>query len=162
MKTATPESDIRILKVGSCTSLTSKSTLSYQVGCNAESEIQFRVYANTGGGYFSKEWVSLNAIRQVLENHPKDKSFSSLILRQLFQGKSTNTPAFLMAVLKAEGLVNSVDDKTKHYELMSFDKFTDDIKKLMDSAIDLNNVSEPIDLKVKRGRKPKSSLEQGS
>ena len=35
MKIDNPESDIRILKVGSCLSVSSKSTLTYHIGCTA-------------------------------------------------------------------------------------------------------------------------------
>lgn len=157
MKPETQDSNIRILKTSSCPSLSDKSTLTYHIGLDDKSEILIRVSENTGGGYFSKEWISLNAIRQVLEKHPDDKPFTSLALRSIFQGKSTNTPAFLMAVLKAEGLVNSVEDKLKQYELMSFDKFTAEIKNLMDSAVDTEKASESADGKAKRGRKTKQT-----
>ncbi len=84
MKTVNPESDIRILKVGSCASVSGKSTLTYHIGCAAESDIQFRVYDNTGAGFFSKEWLSLNTILELL---PKGgQSFTSFNLQPLLRG----------------------------------------------------------------------------
>jgi hypothetical protein len=49
---------IRILKIRSCSSRTGKSTLTYHIGCNAEGELQFRIFANSDNGFFNDEWVS--------------------------------------------------------------------------------------------------------
>ena len=131
------ETNIRILKVGSCLSLSGKSTLTYHIGGNTESEIQFRIIANTGGGFFSNEWISLNAIFQAFEKKAVDKPILSLLLYSLFQGKSLNTPAFLLAVLKEEGIVNQLEDHPKHYEQLPSDTFMAEIEKLIQSKIDL-------------------------
>lgn len=136
MKPVTTESDIRILKVATCPSLSGKSTLTYQIGCIAESDIQFRIVANTGGGFFSKEWIALNAIFQAFDKKATDKPIVSLLLYPLFQGKSLNTPAFLLAVLKQEGLVNPLEDNPKHYEQLPSDAFMAEVEKLMQTAID--------------------------
>ena len=106
---AISESIVRILKVGSWHSLSGKSTLTYHIGCTAESDIQFRVYANTGAGFFSKEWLSLNTIQQAFAKG--GKSFTSYVLTPLFRGKSQNTPAFLMAALLEEGLIKPSKDR---------------------------------------------------
>ena len=96
MKHAKPGTDevssIRILKMGSCPSLSCKSTLTYHIGCNGESEILFRVVANTGGGFFNDEWVSFNAIQGAFDKQPKDKPIAALMLQPLFQGRSMNSP----------------------------------------------------------------------
>jgi hypothetical protein len=42
------------------------STLTYQVGQDDES-VHVRITKNTGGGFFSDEWVSLIDIRSVLD-----------------------------------------------------------------------------------------------
>ncbi len=128
---------IRILKVATCPSLSGKSTLTYHIGCNSESDIQFRIVNNTGGGFFSKEWVSLNAIFQAFDKKVADKPIVSLLLYPLFQGKSLNTPAFLLAVLKQEGLVSPVEDNPKHYERLPLDAFMIEIGKLIQSKVDL-------------------------
>ena len=136
MKQVTTEPDIRILKVATCPSLSGKSTLTYQVGCNAESDIQFRVITNTGGGFFSKEWITLDTILEAFNERKKDKPIVSLLLYPLFQGKSLNTPAFLLAVLKHEGLAIPLEDTPKHYTQLPSDAFMAEVKKLMQTAID--------------------------
>ena len=132
MKTVNPESDIRILKVASCQSVSGKSTLTYHIGCTAESEIHLRVYANTAAGFFSKEWLSLNTIQETLTG----KSFTSFNLQSLFRGKSMNNPAFLLAVLLNEGLIKRSADKKRCYEKVADSGFMAEIKDLMDSETD--------------------------
>lgn len=121
------EANFPILKVDSCPSLTGKSTLTYHIGSNAESVILLRVHANTGGGYFSKEWVSFGVIQQALEK--QTKPFTSMLLKPLFNGKSSNTPAFLLAVLKHVGVIK--DSEKRGYECGDIAKFVAEIKQLM-------------------------------
>ena len=128
---------IRILKVATCPSLSGKSTLTYHIGCNSESDIQFRIVNNTGGGFFSKEWIPLNVIFQAFDKKDADKPIISLLLYPLFQGKSLNTPAFLLAVLRQEGLVCQLQDHPKHYERLPSDTFMTEIEKLIQSKNDL-------------------------
>lgn len=104
-ETSTVESSIRILKTASCPSMSGKSKLTYQVACSGDSEILFRISDNSGTGFFSQEWVPLAAIRQAFARAPSAKSITSFHLHPLFQGKSINTPAFLLAALKNEGVL---------------------------------------------------------
>ncbi len=128
---------IRIIKVATCPSLSGKSTLTYHIGCNAESDISLRVVNNTGGGFFSKEWISLNAIFQAFDKKAVDKPIISLLLYPLFQGKSLNTPAFLLAVLRQEGLVSPLEDHPKHYERLDPEAFNSQMQQLIQSKVDL-------------------------
>ena len=125
MKTETPDTGINIVKVDSCPSLTGKSTLTYHIGLNAD-EIQIRVHANTGGGYFSKEWIAFNVIQETLAK--QSKPFSSMLLKPLFNGKSSNTPAFLLAALKHLGVIK--DSEEKGYECGDIAKFVAEIESL--------------------------------
>ena len=126
-KPETPMAAFRTLKVDSCLSLTGKSTLTYHIGCNAESVILLRVHANTGGGYFSKEWVSFGVIQQAIEK--QTKPFTSMLLKPLFNGKSSNTPAFLLAILKHVGVIKN--SEKRGYECGDIAKFMSEIKALM-------------------------------
>ena len=67
----TTETDpVRILKSASCTSLSGKSTLTYNIGSDGNSEVQFQVTGNDGGGYFNTDWVSQQSIQAVLSKLP--------------------------------------------------------------------------------------------
>ena len=88
---------LRVLKISTCPTNSGRATLAYQIGCTPEYNIYFRVTANTGGGLFSPEWVSLSAIQPAFAQAPFP--LTSFPLINLYQGKSTNTAAFLMAAL---------------------------------------------------------------
>ena len=122
------ETDIRILKVGSCESVSGKSTLTYHIGGSPDGDIHLRVHANTAAGFFSQEWVPLQSIDQALGSH-----FTSSALQPLFTGKSQNNPAFMLAVLLREGLVVRATDKKRCYSKVEFAPFIAEIKALMES-----------------------------
>jgi len=141
---------IRILKTGTCPNLSESATLGYHVGCNADSRIQLSVNSNSGKGFFSREWVSLDAVFKAIDKCPKDKPLNAFWLGPLYAGKSVNTPSFLMAVLLAEGLVKKVE---RNYEKVSHAAFVSEVEKLIASGVDLKVEDKP-----KKGEaKPKAS-----
>jgi len=137
---------MRIIKVVSCPTSTGKTTLTYHIGCTTDKDIQFRVVANTGGGLFSPEWISLSAIKPAFEQAPFPLTSYPLI--NLYQGKSTNTPAFLMAALKNEGLVRNLEGKIRGYEILDSKPFIDEVNALMASGIDLKTANIPANYKT--------------
>ena len=106
---------MRVLKTATCTTLSGKSTLTYQIGIQND-EIHVRISKNTGGGFFSQEWISLNDIRSVLDEHPEGTPVTSFILQPLFHGKSVNTPGFVLSVLVHEKLLVPMQDKKRSHE----------------------------------------------
>jgi hypothetical protein len=119
---------IRILKVASCPTSSGKSTLTYHVGCTSDNEIHFRITGNTGGGFFSPEWVSYSEIQPAMEK--ATLPLTSFPFIKPYQGKSTNTPAFLMAAIKNEGLVRNLEGKIRGYELLDNKPFMDEMNGL--------------------------------
>ncbi len=111
--TIDPEA-VQALTRGSCPTLSGKSTLHYEVGLDAKQTPLIRITACNGGGFFSKEWVTLPAIRSALQ---KSKSATAILLFPLFKGKSVNTPGYLLAVLRAEKLIQALPGKTRIHEL---------------------------------------------
>lgn len=149
---------VRIVKIGTCPSLSGKSTLTYHLGCTDKAEIQIRVVANSGGGFFSPEWIALNTVQKVFARIPSDRPITSFPLQQLFRGKSVNTPSFLMAVLKQEGLVVPMQDKQRRFESVDPAAFMAMVKGLNASAVDLTVDDTKIAGKVevkKAAAKPK-------
>jgi hypothetical protein len=128
-KTATPvgkstedKPEPEILQTSKCKTVSGKSTLTYHVGTDPEDNIFIRVNHNTGGGYFSKEWISLDHITSVL-NGVTDHPVTSIDLIPLFKGKTVNTPGYLLAVLLNESLLVSVEDKKRKYQFIGAEKF---------------------------------------
>ncbi|MEF8723398.1 MAG: hypothetical protein V5B30_12610 [Candidatus Accumulibacter delftensis] len=111
---AATELPLRILKIARCPTVSGKSTLTYHLGCTPESVIKIRLYGNTGNGFLNQDWIAWTAIQEKLELH---SPFTSQVLHALFSGKSLNSPGFLMAALKAEGVVKASTVKGRCYEL---------------------------------------------
>jgi hypothetical protein len=152
---------LRILKVAFCPTASGKGTLTYHVGCNASNAILFRVVQNSGGGYFSAEWVAWEAIQPALESAALP--LTSFPLIKLYQGKSTNTPAFLMAALKQEGLVRNLEGNVRGYELLDSLPFLTEIKGLIASNVNLNaaNHADVVVMKAKKSAQVKAMPEVG-
>ena len=134
---------MRILKIATCLNNSGKATLTYHIGCTSDNDIQFRLIANTGGGLFSSEWISLSAIQVAFKEAAVP--LTSFPLIQLYKGKSTNTPAFLMAVLKHEGLVRNLEGNVRGYETVESVAFMEEMQALIATDIDLKHTpSTPI------------------
>lgn len=134
--TVTPPA-IRTIRVSTTPSLSGKATLTYLTGCSADGEICIRVSANSGGGFWSTEWVAFPAIQSALASLPKDTPITSYALRGLFSGKSVNSRGFLMAALKHLGLVQPMPDKQRCYVLLDPKPFLAEVKTLIDSGVEL-------------------------
>jgi hypothetical protein len=118
MKTAAVKNDepaVQIVKVGHCPSLSGKSKLTYEIG-GAGKDIQVRVVGNSAAGAFNPDWVGLDAIEEAFAKCRKGEPITAVVLDHLFRGKSMNTPFFVWAVLKAEGLVKTAKDSPRGYE----------------------------------------------
>ena len=124
--------DVRVLKSGTCPSLSGKSKLGYEVGCGLTSDLYVRVCKNSGTGFFSKDWVAWDDLGSVL-GEGNGKSITSNSLAPLFKGRSINTAGFLLAVLKHEGLVRPMEDKRRCYERLDGAAFMSEISALMGS-----------------------------
>ncbi len=132
-----PDPSIRTLKTSTCLSLSGKSTLKYDIGCDTQAEIQFRVLENSSAGFFSKEWIPMGAIATVLDKLPKGKSVTSATFLPIFRGKSINTSGFLLAVLKQEGLVQSMPSNLRVYEALDPEPFMGAVNELIGAAGDV-------------------------
>ena len=122
---------INILKTATCESLSGKSTLTYQLGYTENKEVYVRVSENSGGGYFSNEWISLKAVHDVLEDNPEDEPLTSFMLQGLFVGKSANTPAFLMAALVHEKWLRTLKGKKRGQEILDTSRFMAKMAKMV-------------------------------
>jgi hypothetical protein len=122
---------MRVLATGTCDTLSGSSRLTYHIGCMPDGEIYLRVHSNTGGRFFSQEWISLRDILTALKKRPEGKPITSILLNPLSRGKSVNTPGFLLAVLLHEKVVRSMQGKLRRHQLMDPSVFTEKVEKLM-------------------------------
>ncbi len=110
MSEATTTDQLEATKTANCPSLAGSSTLTYEVG-TTEEDTYYRVVGNSAAGLFCKDWIPLSQITPLLSN----STITSGTLKELYEGRSNNSPGFLLAVLKAEGLVRQVEGKSFHY-----------------------------------------------
>jgi hypothetical protein len=107
-------SEIKILKTGSCQSLSGKSTLTYQIGRKDGKDVHLSLTGNTGKGVFNKDWIELEQIYSLLSSQTKPITSGSLL--GLFEGKNSNSAGFILAVLLKEGLLKVSSDNQRNYE----------------------------------------------
>lgn len=154
--TIVPPRKIRILKIAQCPNLSESAQLTYHVGCTDDGEILFRVHANSGSGYFSREWISINAIKQASDKVLNDKPITSIILTSLYVGRSTNNVSFLFAILKQEGFVQQSVVDPRCYDRINPIKFMTEVEALIKSDISLDADAMPKKLPKKKSVEPAS------
>lgn len=106
---------INPLRITTCPTLSRKSKLTYELGLDAAKAFHYRIVSCDGGGFFSPEWVAWTAIQAAIKKSVGP--LTSLCLRPLFKGKSVNTSGYLLAALVAEGLLEPLPDKIRHFKL---------------------------------------------
>lgn len=131
----------RIIKIATCPTCSGKATLTYHFGCSDDKQAYIRIVDNSGGGFFSDEWVKLADIQAVIDGAPFP--VTSFPLFKLLIGKSVNTPGFLLAVLKHEGLVKLLEGKIRGYEKLDSAPFMLELDKLVSSDVNLKPESVP-------------------
>ena len=107
--------EIQPLKSSTCPTLSRKSNLTYELGQDAAKAFHYRIVSCDGGGFFSPEWIAWTAIQTAIKKSVGP--LTSLCLRPLLEGKSVNTSGYLLAALVAEGLLEPLPDKIRHFKL---------------------------------------------
>ncbi len=133
---ATPgtSNPIRVLKLGKCDSFSGKSRLTYQLGSKTGNDAYIRIIGNSGTGFYSQEWVSLDEIENICI---KGKAITSWLLLPLFKCKSINTPAFLLAALHHEEVVQKGTKKKRTYEAAHPEYLRAEVKRLYAAGVNL-------------------------
>ena len=100
---------MQTIKQDTCPGLSGKNTLTYEIGLEKDKTFWLRLVKSSGGGFLHNDWILIDAIMDTLRKAATP--FTSWAVHMLFLRKSINSPAFLMAVLKHEGLVISAPKK---------------------------------------------------
>jgi hypothetical protein len=121
---------VRVIKTADTPNISGTSEICYQLGVYPDEELAIRILTSEGGGYFSMEWVAINDLLAILENWDANKGITSVALAPLFRGKSVNTPAFLMAALRAEGIIQPLEGKKRNFGLSDISGFLERARQL--------------------------------
>jgi hypothetical protein len=124
------EASITTIMKSTSKNLQGTATLTYHIGLDDTGAIHWKIAASTGNGMYSREYVAFTDIQKALADWPGELPITSMTLRALFQGKSVNTPAFLLATLIKEGVLAPVPDKKRHYQLGDDKPFLAEMDKL--------------------------------
>ena len=132
---------MRIIKEDKCPKLSPRATggLIYNIGYTEDEQaFHFRITANSSSGYFSKEWVALKAIQEVLDQQKKDSPFKAITLKGLYKKRGANNHGFLAAALRAEKILGVVEKQPLLHTLNDFEaQFTTAMNKLIEQGVDL-------------------------
>ena len=130
-----------ILKTAECPSLSGRSTLTYNIGCENEKEVFISLVANSGPGIFNKGWIAVAQLDPLLSS--AEKPITSGLLHALFNGKSANSAGFLLAVLIKEGLIKISKESLRCYERIDPAEFKKSIQALIDKGDSLDANQSP-------------------
>ena len=136
-KTATkknPENPTQVIKEAQCKSLEGSATLHYQIGTDDDGAILFKIASNSGGGFFSNEWVAFTDIQAAFEAWGNEMPITSMALRPIFRGKSVNSPSFLLAILTAEKLLEPMPKRKRVHRATDPAGFLATIEELKNGA----------------------------
>jgi len=122
------------VKTDTCPTLSGKSKLTYQIGISPESVVYLRISKNSGGGFFSDEWLSIDSIVETLKKRPEGSPVLSHFLTPLLKGKSVNTSAFILAVMTHLKLIRPLPKKKRRHELLDPMPFLDTVTRMMDTG----------------------------
>jgi hypothetical protein len=114
-KATPPTPHIQPLKSPTSPTLSHKSKHSSDLGQDAAKALHFRIVSCDGGSFLSPEWIAWTDIQAAIKKSLGP--ITSLCLRPLFKGKSVNTSGYLLAALVAEGVLEPLPKKIRHFRL---------------------------------------------
>jgi len=132
----------RIIKKSTSPKLSPRAqgSLTYHVGYDETAKsFLFRITANSGGGFFSNEWIALNEILDVIETTSSDKPFKALIFKSHYQSKGSNNHGFLAAALRAESLLLPVEKQLMSHTLGDVKGFKAAMQQLIKDKVSLDD-----------------------
>lgn len=106
------------LKTGKASKVSkyAEGSVEYQITADVDRTTLFiSITGNEGGGYFSRERVPFPKIEACASKCDASKPFPSRSLKDAFVGRSSNNAGFIVAVLRAEGLLGpAANAETQH------------------------------------------------
>lgn len=105
---------IKVIYAGECPSLSGRSTLAYAVGRHADDKtLHLAITGNSGKGMWCKDWAPASAIQEVALGA---FGLTAASFHGLHEGRSINTGGFILAAIKALGLVRANAENTRIHE----------------------------------------------
>ena len=113
-KDETEVDPIEVIYQGECPSISGRSTLTYAIGRHSEDgKLHLAITGNSGKGIFAADWAPASAIQEVVLGA---FGLTGASFHGLHEGRSRNTGAFILAAIKALGLVRANAENTRLHE----------------------------------------------
>ena len=110
--------DFKLVRNGTAPKLRdAKLLVHYEIG-ESNKELSLRITANDKDGLFSREILPVKQVAGCLSKQPKGAVFSSSIFASVFTKRSSNNAGFLAAILRAEKVLQPVEDKLYQHKLV--------------------------------------------
>lgn len=101
------------------------------------------------------------SLKTIFDKAKSKDAVTSSSLNSVFAGRSVNTAGFILAVLKAEGLVIHMEDMRRYYQCANADQFFVEMKILADTtnvgksgmAIESDDVSTAKPMQIAKSKK---------
>lgn len=120
---------IVVVYKGQCESLSKRSTLDFEVGQDpADDSWHIKISGNSQAGMYCPLWVSAESVQDIVLGATE---LTSTSLKPLFIGKSINTAGFLVAVVRALGLVRVSAINSRHHEHVPGSTFAQVVQQCM-------------------------------
>lgn len=133
---------LRIIKKSTCSKISpqARGQLTYHIGYDETAKtFHLRVTENTGGGFFSNEWIGVDSILETIDALPSNDPFKAVIFIPLYNSTSANNHGFLAAALRAEKVLGTVDGHPLSHTLGNIKTFTTAMNKLIKDKVDLHD-----------------------
>jgi len=150
------DKEVRVLKTASCPSLSGDSKLVYEIGLDEQNELALRITGNSNAGAFNTDWFRVKAIRAALDRAPKGDPVTADLLAPLFRRMSMNTPFFVLAVLRHEGLVKPSEKSKRRYDRAEPAAADAIVKALMEGK----GATSPVEKKTAKAKTKKAVTEK--
>jgi hypothetical protein len=103
------KADIQYLtiKTGFAAKLSTKSTgkIGFEIAQHSENKENYlRLTTNSSGGLFSKEWMLVSDIVELLNKNKDSKPFKSSLFKEIISGGSSNNVSFTAAILRSDDI----------------------------------------------------------
>ena len=151
------DESMTVVKTVTCDTLTKKSKLTYQIGTLPDGEVYVRIHKNSGNGFFSNEWISLQDIQKIITEIPAGNPITAIVMSDLYMGRSVNTPSYLLAVLVKEKLLVPMQGKKRSHEPVEPGEFKEKVRQLVSGRGKPKATPRKTGGKTVRSKAPKKS-----
>lgn len=113
--------------------------MEYEIGIDdTDDEVHIRIAGNASSGAYSTKWIKLNDVRVILDNI-QDESFKAIVLKDLYANQSSSNIGYIGAILKAEGVLVSMDSPPSAMKMGSWDTLMKKVTRLKNDGVSLKD-----------------------